>query len=506
MSAMSRITSDVSYSLTNYDIIRNREIGSKTKVGYEDELSRKIYHNMAVCGCDSEKESTDQGGIFNLEFSLDGKLLVAACEEKSVLLYDASNQSFIRKINNAHKRCVNCVRFLDNNTFATCSDDGTIKLWDIRHLKVASRTLEGHSNWVKNIEYSEKEKVMVTSAFDGSIYAWDLQSYTENSVLYNKVFVMTGLMRTKLTPDGSKMIIGTTNGYMIIVHDLNLSTMSNDMKTFRPDLYRLMQVSEQTFPAGTMFNYLFATSRNRLEFIDDFPNEAEVISSVQIHPMGWCALTRNVSAEDREEWTCVHDIQMRDQQDYDEAYSYIECEGPEIEEIPEEEPTTRLTDIWMGFTTNEQTEMLRRQNRTNLESGRAFMGVINSGLIGHNYYTRHFEHRPEDKYRIVKNLPRLTHSIKELAVGQGYIKELCFSTDGRIICSPYDRGIRLLAFNEQCQEICCCVPDKPRELYMLANMKDYHDSLVVCCKFSPTHYQVVSGCLGGDIVWYNPLL
>lgn len=89
---------------------------------------------------------------------------------------------------------------------------------------------------MKNIEYSEKEKVMVTSAFDGSIYAWDLKSHTENSVLYNKVFVMTGLMRTKLTPDGSKMIIATTNGYMIIVHDLNLSTMSNDMKTFRVNI------------------------------------------------------------------------------------------------------------------------------------------------------------------------------------------------------------------------------------------------------------------------------
>lgn len=62
-----------------------------------------------------------------------------------------------------------------------------------------------------------------------------------------------------------------------------------------------MQVSEQTFPAGTMFNYLFTTSRNRIEFIDDFPNDAEVISSIQIHPMGWCALSRNVSAEDREE-------------------------------------------------------------------------------------------------------------------------------------------------------------------------------------------------------------
>lgn len=74
LSAMSRTTNDISYSLTNYDIIRNREIGSRTKIGYEDELSRKIYYNMdaSESSIPSEKDSTDQGGIFNLEFSLDG--------------------------------------------------------------------------------------------------------------------------------------------------------------------------------------------------------------------------------------------------------------------------------------------------------------------------------------------------------------------------------------------------------------------------------------------------
>lgn len=86
---------------------------------------------------------------------------------------------------------------------------------------------------MKNIEYSEKEKLMVTSAFDGSIYAWDLNNTTENNVLYDKVFHMSGLMRTKITPDCSKMIIATTNGYLVIIHDLNLTALSNDMKTFR---------------------------------------------------------------------------------------------------------------------------------------------------------------------------------------------------------------------------------------------------------------------------------
>lgn len=64
-----------------------------------------------------------------------------------------------------------------------------------------------------------------------------------------------------------------------------------------------MQSGDQSFPAATMSNHLFAMSRdrNRIEFIDDFPNQAEVISSLQIHPMGWCAVSRNVNAGENEE-------------------------------------------------------------------------------------------------------------------------------------------------------------------------------------------------------------
>lgn len=158
---------------------------------------------------------------------------MAACEECSVLVYDASNQKLLKKIPYAHARCVNCVRFLTDTTFVTCSDDNTVKLWDTRNLGSAKLTLHRHSNWVKNIEYSEKERVLITSSFDGTIYAWDINSATEDSAPFNIVLKMSGLVRTKLTPDGTKMVICTTGGYMIIIHDLNLMTLYDDMDRFR---------------------------------------------------------------------------------------------------------------------------------------------------------------------------------------------------------------------------------------------------------------------------------
>lgn len=85
---------------------------------------------------------------------------------------------------------------------------------------------------------------MVTSAFDGSIYAWDLKSQTENGMLFDKVFLMNGLMRTKLSADGSKMVISTTSGYMIIIHDLNLASLAYDLRSFKVRKFRQWVVLE----------------------------------------------------------------------------------------------------------------------------------------------------------------------------------------------------------------------------------------------------------------------
>lgn len=66
-----------------------------------------------------------------------------------------------------------------------------------------------------------------------------------------------------------------------------------------------MQLSQTTIPVAACFTHLFSNTRtqNRIEFITDFPqnDDAEVISSLQVHPHGWCALSRNVSSNEKSE-------------------------------------------------------------------------------------------------------------------------------------------------------------------------------------------------------------
>lgn len=110
-------------------------------------------------------------------------------------------------------------------------------------------------------------------------------------------------------------------------------------------------------------------------------------------------------------------------------------------------------------------------------------------------------------HKIHQNTPRLTHYIEEPNVGSGYIKELCFSADGRLICSPFGYGVRLLAFSSDCAELSNCVPpaNVSVQLHELATSIS-HSDIVVSTKFSPRHCLLVSGCLSGKIVWHQPVV
>jgi WD40 repeat protein len=65
-------------------------------------------------------------------------------------------------------------RFLDNRLHASCSDDMKIKLWDLRQLKSEVRTFNGHTSWVKNVEFASNKGWLMSSAFDHNVFAWDI--------------------------------------------------------------------------------------------------------------------------------------------------------------------------------------------------------------------------------------------------------------------------------------------------------------------------------------------
>jgi hypothetical protein len=113
--------------------------------------------------------------------------------------------------------------------------------------------------------------------------------------------------------------------------------------------------------------------------------------------------------------------------------------------------------------------------------------------------------------RICRPVRRLTHYVDEPNVGRGYIKEITFGAGGRIIASPFGFGVRLLAFDADCSELCDCTdvggnssatrtPVQLREV--VANVN--HGSVVVTTRFSPGSSMLVSGSLAGKVCFHQP--
>lgn len=125
---------------------------------------------------------------------------------------------------------------------------------------------------------------------------------------------------------------------------------------------------------------------------------------------------------------------------------------------------------------------------------------INTGIINLNP-------RNVRRPNIKQNRRRMLYYAAEPNKGKGFIKELCFSSDGRLVCSPYGNGIRLLSFSKDCQELPYALPQNgiAQRLNEVLVNTEHHSDIVVSTKFSPRAPICVSGCLRGELFWYQPI-
>ncbi|XP_074133557.1 DDB1- and CUL4-associated factor 10-like [Sminthopsis crassicaudata] len=380
------------------------------------------------------------GAIFNLEYSPNGSVLAAACELNEVLLFDPISSKHIRTLSDAHNDCVNNIRFLDDRLFATCSDDSTVALWDLRKLNSKVCTLQGHTSWVKNIDYDVNTRLLVTSGFDGNVIIWDTNLCTEDGCPHKTFFHTRFLMRMRLTPDCSKMLISTSSGYLLIVHDLDFT---KSLEVGRYPITRAGSTASRSNAAtsassrapraagsscdgdsGSLSEQNVSPPNNLEILIPEVPvgrRRGNCITSLQVHPQGQAALLRCSTNTDDQEWTCVYEF----------------LDNPPI--------------------------------------------------------------RPfSPRYSL-----RLAHYIEEANISSGYIKEVCFSPDGRLISSPHGYGIRLFGLDTQCNELfdcSSCIAMPLQEIHYFYS----HNDVVLTTKFSPTHCQIASGCLSGLVCLYQP--
>ena len=418
-------------------LLSSRCTSCENRFWNSDQLYPCLYKHIRTKGT---FDGSKYGSVFNIKFSPQDKLALAVCSGKSVVGYDPRMhvKKAVCEITPAHDDCANCITFINSHMFATCSDDTSIRLWDLRNFGKCVQILNGHQNWVKNIEYDAQSNRLFSVAFFEGVREWDLsnlQQYRGEDEPDNLVIKLTDPVRMRISHDSSKMFISMRSSKCCLIDFFDGPTLSECSSI----LNELLKSTEQV-DLGYM-------TRNRPS-IHEMSNwqtssSFRAIMSVDFHPSSSMAAIRFVDVDKREvtkEMTSMYDLGKTD----DLYRSHLFCQ---------------------------QT------------ASKYFKGI---------------------KEEVVDDT-------------LDFIKEFCFSPDGRIIASPHGKGVRLLAIDDQCTPMEVYKDDRflrstedgdSPEIQVVNDLswENSFTSPVLSCRFANQDFILATGGCSGEFLFHQPRL
>jgi len=125
------------------------------------------------------KYSDHKGHITALSFNSNGKYLLSAGTDHSLIIWEVGSNKKLskhRSIEQAHNSVVSCVTFGKGNNsqfFYTASWDGTIKIWDLANKKSKPISeIKAHNSRISALTVSTDGEILISSCSDGIIKTW----------------------------------------------------------------------------------------------------------------------------------------------------------------------------------------------------------------------------------------------------------------------------------------------------------------------------------------------
>ena len=149
-----------------------------------------------------------------LKFSADGKTLVAAPGQGSILLFDVSTGLLMGTIVTPDRMGIFSIAFSpDSKIFAAGREGGVICIWDAQTGELLKR-LKGHASTVFALAFSPDGGTLASGGADATVRLWDVQTGQERVTLAitNSPSKVTSLA----FPDGNSLITGYEDGLVSV--------------------------------------------------------------------------------------------------------------------------------------------------------------------------------------------------------------------------------------------------------------------------------------------------
>ena len=116
-----------------------------------------------------------QDSCRSVSFTADGRLLLTASADKSVLVVDFASGKPVARLREAHDAALSRVTGLSPWTFCSAADSGQIRLWDARQ-QAAVCTEQAHTDFVTDMSFEGRRQCLLSVSGDGTLCVYDLRA------------------------------------------------------------------------------------------------------------------------------------------------------------------------------------------------------------------------------------------------------------------------------------------------------------------------------------------
>ncbi|RLV96510.1 Serine/threonine-protein kinase svkA [Spathaspora sp. JA1] len=149
--------------------------------------------------------------INSIRISPDGKTFATCSSDTIIRIYDLLTGTLIAQLQ-GHTKGISDIVYspINSNIIASCSDDLTIRLWSIQSKKCI-KILRKHTYHITRLKFVSKGNILISGSADETITIWDI---TSGRILTTLAAHSDPVSSICLTPDNSMIISASYDGLM----------------------------------------------------------------------------------------------------------------------------------------------------------------------------------------------------------------------------------------------------------------------------------------------------
>uniref|UniRef100_A0A2I3LC37 U5 small nuclear ribonucleoprotein 40 kDa protein n=1 Tax=Papio anubis TaxID=9555 RepID=A0A2I3LC37_PAPAN len=180
------------------------------------------------------------GAVMELHYNTDGSMLFSASTDKTVAVWDSETGERVKRLK-GHTSFVNSCYPARRGPQLVCtgSDDGTVKLWDIRK-KAAIQTFQ-NTYQVLAVTFNDTSDQIISGGIDNDIKVWDLRQNKLTYTMRGHADSVTGL---SLSSEGSYLLSNAMDNTVRVWDVRPFAPKERCVKIFQGNVHNFEKLSQ----------------------------------------------------------------------------------------------------------------------------------------------------------------------------------------------------------------------------------------------------------------------